>query len=117
MPKGREIYQLASGLKDLEIQAVDHKSLRTHFEPDLQSVKNVTFWVDPLEPPDELRPEVITSKTRAGQALLHGHVLDSETGLPIKGARVRLERAELHLKRMLADIFFFYAPVPAIKSG
>jgi 5-hydroxyisourate hydrolase-like protein (transthyretin family) len=30
---------------------------------------------------------------RSGQALLHGHVLDSETGLPVKGARVRLERS------------------------
>jgi len=36
--KGQGNYQLTSGLNDLEIQAVDHKYLRTHFEPDLQPV-------------------------------------------------------------------------------
>jgi hypothetical protein len=115
--KGQGTYLLANGVNDLEIRAVEHKSLRTHFEPDFQSVKNVTIWVDPLAPPDELRPEVIMSKIRPGQALLHGHVLDSETGLPIKGARVRLERAAVRSQTNARGYFLLYGPVPRINPA
>src|SRR6266850_4134764 len=114
---GQGNYQLTSGLNDLEIQAVDHKYLRTHFEPDLQPVKNVTFWVDALEPPAELRPEVITSKIRPGQALLHGHIFDSETGLPIKGARVRLERVGVRAQTNARGYFLLYGLVPPMNPA
>jgi hypothetical protein len=115
--KGQGNYQLASGLNELEILADHHKTLRTHFEPDFQPVKNVTFWVDPLEPPDELRPEIITSKIRPGHALLHGHVFDSETGLPIKGARVRLERAGVRSQTNARGYFLLYGSVPQINPA
>lgn len=110
--KGQGDYQLSSGRNDLEIHAVGHKSLRTHFEPDFQPVKNVTVWVDPVELPAELVPEVISLKIRPGQALLHGHVFDSETGLPVKGARVRLERAGVKSKTNAQGYFLLYGPVP-----
>ena len=76
---GSLTYQLSDGRNDLEIHAVGYTDLTTHFEVDSQSVKNITVWVDPLEFPTELRPEVIASKIRSGQALLHGHVFDSMT--------------------------------------
>lgn len=109
--KGHGVYQLSSGRNELEIHAVNHKSLRTHFEPDSQAVKNITFWVDPMELPDELLPEVIDSKIRPGQALMHGHVSDSATGLPIKGARVQLERAGVKSKTNAQGYFLLYGPV------
>src|SRR2546423_232659 len=52
-------YPLLDGRNDLEIHAVGYKELTTYFEADSQSVKSVTVWVDPIEPPPELRPEVI----------------------------------------------------------
>jgi len=110
--KGQGDYQLSSGRNELEIQAVNHKSLRTHFEPDSLPVKNVTFWVDPLELPDELRPELINSKLRPGQALVHGHVFDSETGLPVKGARVQLEHAGVKSQTNARGYFLLYVPAP-----
>ena len=102
--KGQGEYLLSGGRNDLEIHAAGHKSLRTHFEPDVRSVTNVTLWADPLEPPDELRPEVIESEIRPGKALLHGHVLDSETGLPLKNARVCLERTRVKAQTDAQDI-------------
>jgi len=77
----------------------------------------VTFWVDPLEPPAELRPEVITSKIRSGEALLHGHIFDSETGLPIKGARVRLERAGVRSQTNARGYFLLYGLVPPMNPA
>jgi hypothetical protein len=109
--KGEGNYQLVSGRNELELHAANHKSLRTHFEPDVQPVTNVTFWIDPLEPPEELRPEVINSKLRSGQALLHGHVFDSETGLPIMDAQVRLERAGVRSHTNDRGYFLMYGPV------
>jgi len=90
---GSLTYQLSDGRNDLEIHAVGYTDLTTHFEVDSQSVKNITVWVDPLEFPTELRPEVIASKIRSGQALLHGHVFDSMTRQPVSGAHVYLECA------------------------
>jgi hypothetical protein len=112
--KGQGNYLLVNGRNELEIHAANHKSLLTHFEPDLQSVKNVTLWVDPLEPPDELRPEIIASKLRPGQALLHGHVVDSETGLPIKGALVRLQQAGVKSETDARGYFLLYGPVTPV---
>ncbi|HVQ39638.1 MAG TPA: SpoIID/LytB domain-containing protein [Pyrinomonadaceae bacterium] len=109
--KGEGEYQLSSGKNELEIHAVNHKSLRTHFQPDAQAVKTVTFWVDPITPPDELRAEVIAAKTRAGQALLHGHVFDVVSGLPIKGARIQLQRAGVKSRTDARGYFVMYAPV------
>src|SRR5437660_1860526 len=60
--EGTGRYQLSSGRNDLEIDAVGYEDLRTHFEADSESVMNVTVWVDPLESPPDLRPEVIASK-------------------------------------------------------
>ena len=105
--EGTGRHQLSSGRNDLEVHAVGYKNLATHFEPDSDSVKDVTIWIDPLEPPDELRPEVVSSKIRRGQALLHGHVFDSGTRQPISGAHVHLES---NLKRMTEDTFSYTRP-------
>src|SRR2546427_8674391 len=107
-------YPLSSGRNDLEVHAVGYKNLATHFEPDSDSVKDVTIWIDPLEPPDELRPEVVSSKIRWGQALLHGHVFDSGTRQPISGAHVHLECAGVESQTNDRGYFLLYASVPSI---
>jgi exo-beta-1,3-glucanase (GH17 family) len=107
-------YQLASGRNDLEMQAVGFKNLQTHFEADSRSVTQVTVWLDPLESHNELRSEVINSKLRAGQALLHGHVLDSETRQPLSGAHVYLECAGIEAQTNARGYFLLYAPAPTI---
>ena len=49
---------------------------------------NVIVWVDPLQPPPELRPDVIAAQWRDGFMFVHGHVTGRETGLPLEAARV-----------------------------
>jgi len=112
--EGTGRYQLSSGRNDLEVRAVGYKNLATHFEPDSDSVKDVTIWIDPLEPPDELRPEVVSSKIRSGQALLHGHVFDNITRQPLSGAHVYLECAGVEAQTNDRGYFLLYAPVPPI---
>src|SRR5437773_323726 len=112
--EGTGRYKLSSGRNDLEVHAVGYKNLATHFEPDSGSVKDVTIWIDPLGPPDELHPEVVSSKIRSGQALLHGHVFDSTTRQPVSGAHVYLECAGVEAETNDRGYFLLYAPVPPI---
>ena len=112
--EGTGRYQLSSGRNDLEVHAVGYRNLATHFESDSDSVKDVTIWIDPLEPPNELRPEVVSSKIRSGQALLHGHVFDSTTRQPVSGAHVYLECAGVEAETNDRGYFLLYAPVPPI---
>ena len=107
--EGTGPYQLSSGRNDLEIHAVGYKDLTTHFEVDSQSVKNVTAWVDPLQSPAELRPEVIASKIRPGQTLLHGHVFDSITRQPV---RLSMSIALILTSRMGSTMNGFHRGTP-----
>lgn len=55
----------------------------------------VTIWLDPLEPPAQLRPPAIRERTPAGHLLLHGTVLDAESLEPIGGASARVPERNL----------------------
>ena len=55
----------------------------SHFAVDPQTPLAVTVWLDPLEPPEELRPEAISAKLRPGYTMLHGHVSDVQAGRPL----------------------------------
>jgi hypothetical protein len=108
---GRGIYEMATGRQELEVVATGHNSLKTHFETESTSDLNVTIWVDPKEPPDELRPENINSQIRPGYALLHGHLFDSETRSPLVGAHIRLEHGGAEGHTDSRGYFLFYAPI------
>jgi hypothetical protein len=43
-------------------------------------------------PPEELRPEVLDPQLREGYLLVHGYVVDADTGKPLSNVRVRLEK-------------------------
>ena len=57
------------------------------------SADSVTVWVDPAEPPPELRRESVLARLRPGQMLVHGHVSDRVTGEPLEGVLVRVRGA------------------------
>ena len=42
--------------------------------------------------PEELRPEVLDPKLRDGYVLMQGYVVDADTGMPLSGVQVRLEK-------------------------
>jgi hypothetical protein len=90
---GRGRYQLAAGRHNLEVVARGYRPLKTHFEVDPQTPLAITVWLDPLEPPEELRPEVVAAKLIPGYTMLHGHVADAQVGRPLAGVRIRLENA------------------------
>jgi len=70
-----------------------------------------TFLLDPETPAPELAPEVVAAQIRAGFAMLHGHVVHAEAGIPIRGARVTLRNAGLSAETDARGYFVLHAPI------
>ena len=112
----QSLYQLSSGHNDLEVVASGYQPLKTHFELDTQSALDVTVWVDPEQIPEELRPEVIQSRLKAGFVMLHGHVVNT-SGQPLQGVRVYLEQIGVGGLTDSRGYFLFYAPAAVIDQA
>src|SRR5262249_55089609 len=113
---GRGRYQLAAGRHNLEVAARGHRPIRTHFEVDPQTPLSVTVWLDPLEIPEESRPEVVAAKRIPGYTMLHGHVADAQAGRPLAGARIRLENTGVEAQTDERGYFLLYALAPPIRA-
>ena len=111
---GRGLYQLAAGRHDIEVAPGGYRPMKTHFAVDPQTPLAVTVWLDPLEPPEELRPEVIRAKLRPGYTMLHGHVSDVQAGRPLAKVRIRLEQSGVETQTDERGYFLLYAPAPHI---
>src|SRR5262249_13062305 len=70
----------------------------------------VVLWLDPSEPPVELRAESLSALVQPGRAVVHGHVVDATSGRPVEGARVLLERAGLESRTDERGYFVLDAP-------
>jgi hypothetical protein len=111
---GRGRYQLPAGRHNMEAAARGYRPLKTHFELDPQTPLVVIIWMDPLEPPEELRPEVVAAKLRPGYTMLHGHVADAQAGRPLAGAGIRLENAGVEAQTDERGYFLLYALAPPV---
>ena len=74
------------------------------------SAAPVTVWLDPLEPPEVLRPESVAARLRPGFVLFHGHVSDAATGAPLAGAAVRARAAGISARTDEGGYFSMYVP-------
>lgn len=87
-------FNLPAGRKQLRFSAPGHKDAQANFELQAGERLPVKVLLDPDALPEELKPEVVKSKLQPGKALVHGHIVDDDTGRPLKGAVVRLEQAK-----------------------
>jgi hypothetical protein len=62
--------------------------------------------------PRELRPELINPKLRDGFTLIHGYMVDEETGQPLEGVRVRARKAGLEGRTNNRGYHAFSIPTP-----
>lgn len=109
---GHSRFSVAPGRKEIEISSPGYTSLTTHFEFNQPELK-VTAWLDPVETPSEMRSEAISSKIVADKILLHGHVYD-EAGVPVKAARVYLEKSKIEAFTDAHGYFQMSAPLPPV---
>ncbi|HUP48136.1 MAG TPA: SpoIID/LytB domain-containing protein [Thermoanaerobaculia bacterium] len=67
-----------------------------------------TVWLDPAEPPEELRPDSVAARLRAGFLLLHGHVSDRQSGAPLPDAVVTARGAGVSARSNDRGYFAMY---------
>jgi hypothetical protein len=98
-------------------RATGDRPLRTRFELSEDAAVFAVLWLDPSEPATELSPEALSTLVQPGRAVVHGHVVDIESGRPVAGARVRLERAGVEAQTDERGYFVLDAPAPGLDAA
>ncbi|MSU59917.1 MAG: hypothetical protein EXS35_17410 [Pedosphaera sp.] len=79
---------LAPGRYHLTVTAANHEPMSGVFEMTADNPFTLDFKLDPLELPEELRPEAVAAAQREGFTLIQGFVAEDESGEPLTGVRV-----------------------------
>ena len=87
---GRVQLEIAEGQHPVFISAPGYRAVQSRLRVDPATLWQVTVWLDPEQLPEPLRPEAIALHRAAGSALIHGYVVDAETGEPLAGVEVTL---------------------------
>ncbi len=79
------------GRRDLSVTSATHKPLSTHFYLEEARSLDVTVWLDPIVLAPELSKEAINERHPKHSTLVHGHVIDGDSGEPLGNAGIVLE--------------------------
>jgi hypothetical protein len=110
-------FDLPAGSQLVEVRASGYRPLHTRFELSDDAALSAVLWLDPSEPPAELSGEALSTLLRPGRAVVHGHVVDVESGRPVTGAHVRLERAGVETSTDERGYFLLEAPAPGLDAA
>jgi len=100
---------LPAQVPEVEIIAEGYRAMRVPPLPPEISEPVTTVWLTPKEKPEELRPEVLEARRLPNMTLLHGRVVDLESGQPMVGAEVRLARGGTATTTDETGYFLLYA--------
>ncbi len=114
---------LPQGYYKYVIQAKGYKPITSHFftgsktpkqgkQPVERQLKEVTFFLDPVETAPELKHDVLKPLSKPDSAVLVGFVVDDETGLPIQDATVRTEDRKISATTNDRGFFVIRFPLP-----
>lgn len=107
---GRIRLTLPVGVYLFEMCAPGYGSMRSYYP--VTAASNLTFEMDPIVPPPELRPEVLDAQVRPGYAMTFGYVVDEATGKPLANVRVRWETSQTETKTNERGYYALFVPVP-----
>lgn len=112
LTKGALHISLPSGSYDYVFEAADYRSVTTNFTINHQSPRRIDIYLDPLETPPELNPELITSLHRPDSTVIVGFVVDDATGMPLVGVRIKQGDGNVYTKTDARGFFIMNIPVP-----
>ncbi len=91
---GRIQLDLGEGEYPASVSARGYRAVQSRLQvDDGSSVWPVTVWLDPEQIPEQLRSETVGASLAPGTALVHGYVVDADTGEPLAGVEVSLHGA------------------------
>jgi hypothetical protein len=109
---GRVTRELLPGEYSVEVVAAGYKVHKTHFNIGPGESLSFHIMLDSDNPPDEERPDTVRARLRPGFTLLHGYVVDSESGKPISGVRVRFEKGGVETHTDLKGHYWLSVTTP-----
>lgn len=114
LDRGGGKIELPEGDYNFKAWVEGYEPMVTHFGIAAGTEFAAVFWMNPLEVAMELRPEVVQSAHLPGHAMLHGYVVDVQSGEPLEGVRVGLQ------KRTASSLTnargYFQLQVPSVPS-
>ncbi len=110
---GRASLTLVSGEYRIEASEPSHKTLRTHCNIGHGANLPFTIFLEPERLPAEELPESLNANVRAGFTLLHGYVVEGESGKPIVGVNVRMHHANVETRTDSLGHYLLSVPTPA----
>lgn len=106
-PRGRMRVSAGPRTRRIEIFATGYHT--TWIEPATFQSGVTTVWLLPRQRPRPLRPEVVAARRRPNCNLVHGFVVNGNTGSPVAGATVRLAGTEVVTHTNAQGYFLLYA--------
>ncbi len=108
---GRITLPLERGRHTLKVFSVAHNPMSGDVEVTSENAHNLDFYLDPLEAPEEVRPESVKTLQLDGFALIQGFVVDDAEGMPLAGVKVTSLPSGAQTRTDVRGFFRFYAPV------
>jgi Tol biopolymer transport system component len=110
---GRVVLSLEPGEYLIEATAPSHKAIRTHTSVH-EGDNNIpmTIFLDPESLPVEELPETLSANVRPGFTLLHGYIVDAETGKPVSSVKVRMDHANVKARTDSKGHYLLSVPTP-----
>jgi hypothetical protein len=109
---GRASLALIPGEYRIEASEPSHKTLRTHCNIGQGANLPFTIFLEPERLPAEELPEGLNANVRAGFTLLHGYVVEGESGQPIVGVNVRMDHANVETRTDSLGHYLLSVPTP-----
>lgn len=106
---GRGAIEIDPGGSLFEVSAAGYAPLRARLAAPPPGEAH-TFWLDPAPSSPALSAAALASVRQPGMALLHGHVFDDGTGLPLPGASIELAKSGLSARTDDAGYFALQLP-------
>jgi hypothetical protein len=111
---GRGTMALELGRHTITAATPGYRPVWGDFEMSESSPHQVTFVLDPVEQPQELRSEYMEPLRRNGLMLVAGFVVDDESGALLEGVRVRAGPSGLETETDGRGFFQFYVPAQSV---
>jgi Stage II sporulation protein/Putative Ig domain len=94
---GRARLKIGAGSHVLRIASLDHRTAVAAFTGNAAGPSVIRIWLDPVEPPPELRAEQIRSLHRPDGMVIVGLIVDEASAEPLAGVRVSCNPAPQEL--------------------
>lgn len=108
---GRALFALEQGTHTLTASVPQYQEMSGPLEVHADSSYRIEFLLDPLELPRELRPDDIAARRRDGATLFQGFIVDDDSGLPLRGARVKSLPSGVETTSDARGFYQLYIPV------